>query len=145
MLPTLQRISENLWSSRTLENLVIKGNSWVPERRRRTSKGDKGRSPNLLKESLVLSVMGMAILKRNVLITWGRRARRTPPLSVTQIPPLMIQRIAVMKKGISQHLWLLIMLSLRRIWICLCKNLGSIVMRNQWELWKNWMLKKMKI
>ena len=32
-------------------------------------KGEKGRSLNLLKESLVLSVMGMAILKRNVLIT----------------------------------------------------------------------------
>ena len=31
-------------------------------------KREKGRSPNLLKESLVLNVMDMAISKRNVLI-----------------------------------------------------------------------------
>ena len=37
--------------------------------RRRTSKSEKGRSPNLLKESFVLNVMNMAISKRNVLIT----------------------------------------------------------------------------
>ena len=46
--------------------LVIKGNSQVLERRRRTSKREKGRSPNPLKESLVLNVMDMAISKRNV-------------------------------------------------------------------------------
>ena len=45
---------------------VIKGNSQVLERRRRTSKREKGRSPNPLKESLVLNVMDMAISKRNV-------------------------------------------------------------------------------
>ena len=49
-------------------NLVIKENSLVPERRRMTSKREKGRSPNLLKESLVLNVMDMAISKRNVLV-----------------------------------------------------------------------------
>ena len=49
-------------------NLVIKGNSQVPERRRRISKKEKGRSLNLLNESLVLNVMDMAISKRNVLI-----------------------------------------------------------------------------
>ena len=49
-------------------NLVIKGNSQVLERKRRTSKREKGRSPNILKESLVLNVMDMAISKRNVLI-----------------------------------------------------------------------------
>ena len=48
---------------------MIKGNSQVPERRRRTSKREKERSLNLLKESLVLNVMDMAISKRNVLIT----------------------------------------------------------------------------
>ena len=47
---------------------MIKGNSQVLERRRRTSKRDKGRSPNPLKESLVLNVMDMTISKRNVLI-----------------------------------------------------------------------------
>ena len=36
--------------------------------RRMTLKKEKGRSPNLLKESLVLNVMDMAILKMNVLI-----------------------------------------------------------------------------
>ena len=49
-------------------NLVLKGNSQVLERRRRTSKREKGISPNLLKESPILNVMDMAILKRNVLI-----------------------------------------------------------------------------
>ena len=48
---------------------MIKGNSQVPERRRRTSKREIGRSPNLIKESLVLNVMDVAISKRNVLIT----------------------------------------------------------------------------
>ena len=47
---------------------MIKGNSQVLERRRMSSKREKGRSPNLLKESLVLNVMDMAISKRNVLI-----------------------------------------------------------------------------
>ena len=49
-------------------NFVIKENSQVLEIRRRTSKGEKRRSPNILKESLVLNVMNMAISKRNVLI-----------------------------------------------------------------------------
>ena len=44
-------------------------NLQVLERRRRTSKREMRRSPNLIKESLVLNVMDMAILKRNVLIT----------------------------------------------------------------------------
>ena len=48
---------------------MIKGNSQVLEKRRRTSKNEMGRSPNLIKESLVLNVMDMAISKRNVLIT----------------------------------------------------------------------------
>ena len=48
---------------------MIKGNSQVPERRRRTSKRETGMSPNLFKESLVLNVMDIAISKRNVLIT----------------------------------------------------------------------------
>ena len=48
---------------------MIKGNSLVPERRRRTSKRETGRSPNLIKESFVLNVMDMAISKRHVLIT----------------------------------------------------------------------------
>ena len=47
---------------------MIKGNSQVPERRRRTSKRETGRSRNLIKESLVLNVMDMVISKRNVLI-----------------------------------------------------------------------------
>ena len=45
-----------------------KGKFTSLERRRRTSKREKGRSLNLLKESLVLNVMDMAISKRNVLI-----------------------------------------------------------------------------
>ena len=45
-----------------------KGNSQV-SKRRRTSKRETGRSPNLIKESLVLNIMDMAISKRNVLIT----------------------------------------------------------------------------
>ena len=69
MLLTLQRISANSLSSRTVGNLMIKGNSQVSERRRRTSKRETRRSPNLIKESLVLNVMDMAISKRNVLIT----------------------------------------------------------------------------
>ena len=68
MLLTLQKNFANFSSSRTVGNLVIKGNSHVLERRRRNSKRKKGRSPNLLKESLVLNVMDMAISKRNVLI-----------------------------------------------------------------------------
>ena len=59
-------------------NLVIKGNSQVLERRKRTSKREKGRSPNPLKESLVLNVMVMAISKRNVLIILDRRVRHMP-------------------------------------------------------------------
>ena len=47
---------------------MIKGNSRVPKIRRRTTKREKGRSLNLLKESLVLNVMDMVISKRNVLI-----------------------------------------------------------------------------
>ena len=47
---------------------MIKGNLQVLERRRRTLKSEKGRSPNLLKESLLLNVMDMAVSKRNVLI-----------------------------------------------------------------------------
>ena len=39
------------------------------KKEKKTSKGEKGRSPKLLKESLVLNVIGMAISKRNVLIT----------------------------------------------------------------------------
>ena len=69
MLLTLQRISANSQSSRIMGNLMIKGNSQVLEKRRRTSKNEMGRSPNLIKESLVLNVMDMAISKRNVLIT----------------------------------------------------------------------------
>ena len=134
ILLTLHRIFVNFWSSGTMGNLVIKGNSQVPERRRRTSKREKGRSPNLLKESIVLNVMDKAISKRNVLIIWDQRARHMPPLSVTQILPHLIWRIVMMKKGISQRSWLLLMLSLRRTWICLCKSLGSIVMKNSWEL-----------
>ena len=57
----------NFLSSRTVGNLVIKGNSQVLEMRRRTSKREKGRSPNPLKESLVLNIMDMDISKRNVL------------------------------------------------------------------------------
>ena len=45
-----------------------KGSSQVLERIKRTSKREKGRSPFLLKELLVLNVMDMAISKRNVLI-----------------------------------------------------------------------------
>ena len=67
MLLTLQKNFANLSSSRTMGNLVIKGNSQVLERIRRTSKREKGRSPNLLKESLVLNVIDMVIAKRNVL------------------------------------------------------------------------------
>ena len=63
----LAKIFANFLNSRILGNLVIKGNSQVLERRRRTSKREKGRSPNPLKESLVLNVMDMAISKRNVL------------------------------------------------------------------------------
>ena len=69
MLLTLQRISANSQSSRIMGNLMIKGNSQVLEKRRRTSKNEMGRSPNLIKESLVLNVMDRAISKRNVLIT----------------------------------------------------------------------------
>ena len=64
----LAKIFTNFLNSRIVGNLVIKGNSQVLERRRRTSKREKGRSLNLLKESLVLNVMDMAISKRNVLI-----------------------------------------------------------------------------
>ena len=45
-----------------------KGSSQVLERIKRTSKREKGRSPFLLNESLVLNVMDMAISKWNVLI-----------------------------------------------------------------------------
>ena len=39
------------------------------EKEKKDFKRKEGKSPNLFKESLVLSVMGMAISKRNVLIT----------------------------------------------------------------------------
>ena len=51
-----------------MENLLKKGSSQVLERIKKTSKREKGRSPILLKESLVLNVMDMVISKRNVLI-----------------------------------------------------------------------------
>ena len=51
-----------------MENLVIKGNFQVPERRKRTSKGKMEMSLNPLKESLVSNAMNMAISRRNVLI-----------------------------------------------------------------------------
>ena len=53
---------------------MIKGNSQVLKRRKRTSKREKGRSPNLLKESFIFNVMDMAISKRNVLVILDRRA-----------------------------------------------------------------------
>jgi len=51
-----------------MENLVIKGNSKVLERRKKNSKGKMERSPNLLEESLALSAMGMDTSRKNVLI-----------------------------------------------------------------------------
>ena len=51
-----------------MENLAIKGDFQVPERRKKTSKGKMERSLNLLKESLVSNAMDMAISRRNVLI-----------------------------------------------------------------------------
>ena len=47
------------------------------ERIKKTSKREKGRSPNLLKESFVLNVMDMAISKRNVLIMSKSLALKT--------------------------------------------------------------------
>ena len=69
MLLTLQKNFANFSSSRTVGNLVIKGNSQVLERRRRNSKRKKGRSLNLLKVSLFLNAMDMVISKGNFLIT----------------------------------------------------------------------------
>ena len=51
------------------EKFGDKGKFMSSRKEKRTSKREKGRSPNLLKESLVLNVMNMVISKRNVLIT----------------------------------------------------------------------------
>ena len=51
------------------EKFGDKGKFMSSGKEKKTSKGEKGRSSNLLKESLVLSVMDKAISKRNVLIT----------------------------------------------------------------------------
>ena len=51
-----------------MENLLIKGNSKVPKRRKRTSKGKMERSLNPLKQSLVSNAMDMVTSRRNVLI-----------------------------------------------------------------------------
>ena len=65
MLSILQNISENFLSSKTVVNLVIKGNSKVQEGRKGNS---KGKNPNLHKMSLVLNAMGMDTLRKNVRI-----------------------------------------------------------------------------
>ena len=51
-----------------MENMLRKGNSQVSESIKRTSKGEMGRSPNLLKESLASSAMDMDMSRKNVLI-----------------------------------------------------------------------------
>ena len=68
MLPILQRISEKLLSSRTVVNLVIKGNSKVQEGTKENSKRNMEKNPNLHKVSLVLNAMGMDTLRKNVRI-----------------------------------------------------------------------------
>ena len=61
---------KNFWKLLKFKNNGKFGDkgSQVPEKRKRTSKREMERSPNPLKESLVLSAMDMAISKRNVLI-----------------------------------------------------------------------------
>ena len=51
-----------------MENLLRKGNSQVLERIKRTSKGEMGRSLNLLKELLASSATNMDMSRKNVLI-----------------------------------------------------------------------------
>ena len=67
-LPILQRISENFLSSKTVVNLVIKGNSKVQEGRKGNSKRKMEKNPNLHKISLVLNTTGMGTLRKNVQI-----------------------------------------------------------------------------
>ena len=64
----LQRISENFLSSKTVVNLVIKGNSKLQEGRKENSKGKMEKNPNLHKMSLVLNATGMDTLRKNVRI-----------------------------------------------------------------------------
>ena len=49
-----------------MENLVIKGNSKVPGRRNRNSKGKMEMNQNLHKESLALSAMNTNISRKSV-------------------------------------------------------------------------------
>ena len=65
-LPILQRISENFLSSKTVVNLVVKGNSKVQEGRKGNSKRKMEKNPNLHKVSLVLNATGMDTLRKNV-------------------------------------------------------------------------------
>ena len=67
-LPILQRISENFLSSKTVVNLVIKGNSKVQEGRKGNSKRMMEMNPNLHKISLVLNATGTDTLRKNVQI-----------------------------------------------------------------------------
>ena len=49
-----------------MENLVLKGNSKIPRRRKKNSKGKMERNPNLHKESVASIATGMDTSKRNV-------------------------------------------------------------------------------
>ena len=65
-LPILQRISENFLSSKTVVNLVVKGNSKVQEGRKGNSKRKMEKNLNLHKVSLILNATGMDTLGKNV-------------------------------------------------------------------------------
>ena len=65
-LPILQRISENFLSSKTVVNLVVKGNSKVQEGRKGNSKRKMEKNLNLHKVSLILNATGMDTLRKNV-------------------------------------------------------------------------------
>ena len=62
----MQRIFENFLSSKTVVNMVIKGNTKFQEGRKGNSKIRMEKNPNLHKMSLVLNAMGMDTLRKNV-------------------------------------------------------------------------------
>ena len=103
---------------------MTKGNLQVPKRRRRTSKRETGRSPNLIKESLVLNVIDMAISKGKAYATTLSESDSSTFDSEDSCDEegnfAAFMTIAHVES--SEDLNLLV------------QELGSIVMRNPWEL-----------